>query len=38
MKLEFEYGHGTMAAELPDSTDVFIPGRNGSGSPLHPGR
>ena len=27
MKLEFEYGHGTMAAELPDSTDVFIPGQ-----------
>ncbi len=26
MKLHFEYGHGTMAAELPDTTDVFIPG------------
>lgn len=26
MRLEFEYGHGTMAAELPDNTDVFIPG------------
>jgi hypothetical protein len=26
MKLEFEYGDGTMAAELPDTTDVFIPG------------
>ncbi len=26
MKLEFEYGHGKMAAELPDDTDVFIPG------------
>lgn len=26
MKLEFEYGHGTVSAELPDSTDVFIPG------------
>lgn len=26
MKLEFEYGHGKMAAELPDTTDVFIPG------------
>lgn len=25
-KLEFEYGHGTMSACLPDSTDVFIPG------------
>lgn len=26
MKLEFEYGQGLMAAELPDNTDVFIPG------------
>ena len=26
MKLDFEYGQGTMAAELPDNTDVFIPG------------
>ena len=26
MKLDFEYGHGTMPAELPDTTDVFIPG------------
>ena len=26
MRLEFEYGHGTMEAELPDYTDVFIPG------------
>ena len=26
MKLDFEYGHGLMSAELPDSTDVFIPG------------
>lgn len=26
MKFEFEYGHGLMAAELPDNTDVFIPG------------
>ena len=26
MKLDFEYGTGTMAAELPDErTDVFIP-------------
>ena len=23
---EFEYGEGTLGAELPDSTDVFIPG------------
>ncbi len=26
MKLSFEYGHGTMNATLPDTTDVFIPG------------
>ncbi|RRD94703.1 DUF2088 domain-containing protein [Clostridiales bacterium COT073_COT-073] len=26
MRLEFEYGKGTMAANLPDNTDVFIPG------------
>lgn len=26
MKLNFEYGQGLMSAELPDSTDVFIPG------------
>lgn len=26
MKLAFEYGQGTMTAELPDNTDVFIPG------------
>ena len=26
MRLEFEYGEGTMAANLPDSTEVFIPG------------
>ena len=26
MKLDFEYGHGTMSANLPDTTDVFIPG------------
>ena len=26
MKLDFEYGHGVMTAELPDNTDVFIPG------------
>ena len=26
MKLDFEYGHGLMSAELPDNTDVFIPG------------
>ncbi len=26
MKLKFEYGHGMVEAELPDSADVFIPG------------
>ena len=26
MRLEFEYGQGTMAANLPDNTEVFIPG------------
>lgn len=26
MKLQFEYGHGVMEANLPESTDVFIPG------------
>lgn len=27
MRLEFEYGTGKMAAELPDTTDVFITGQ-----------
>ncbi|MFI3283877.1 MAG: lactate racemase domain-containing protein [Erysipelotrichaceae bacterium] len=26
MKLEFEYGNGLMTANLPENTDVFIPG------------
>lgn len=26
MKLNFEYGQGLMSAELPENTDVFIPG------------
>lgn len=26
MKLQFEYGHGFMEANLPENTDVFIPG------------
>ena len=26
MNLQFEYGHGFMNAELPDTTDIFIPG------------
>ena len=36
MKLNFEYGQGTMAAELPDSTDVFIPGETVSDPPYIP--
>ncbi len=27
MKLDFEYGHGLMSANLPDNTEVFIPGK-----------
>ena len=27
MKIEFEYGQGTMAAALPDGADIFIPAR-----------
>lgn len=27
MKLDFEYGHGVISANLPDSTDIFIPGQ-----------
>lgn len=26
MKIDFEYGHGLMSAELPENTDVYIPG------------
>ncbi len=26
MKLDFEYGQGTISAQLPDDTEVFIPG------------
>ena len=36
MRLEFEYGHGTLAAELPDNTDVFIPGETVSDPPYIP--
>ena len=36
MKLEFEYGHGLMAAQLPDSTDVFIPGETVPDPPCLP--
>lgn len=37
MKLDFEYGHGTMTAELPDTTDVFIPGETIPDPPCIPG-
>ena len=33
---EFEYGHGTMGADLPDSTDVFIPGETVADPPCIP--
>ena len=36
MKLEFEYGHGFMSAELPDNTDVFIPGETVPDPPCLP--
>ena len=36
MKLDFEYGHGLMAAELPDSTDIFIPGETVADPPCLP--
>lgn len=26
MKIDFEYGEGVMTADLPDTTDVFVPG------------
>ncbi len=35
-KLEFEYGYGLMGAELPDSTDVFIPGETVKDPPCMP--
>ena len=36
MKLSFEYGAGLMAAELPDNTDVFIPGETVADPPCIP--
>ena len=36
MKLDFEYGHGLMSAELPDNTDVFIPGATVADPPCIP--
>ncbi len=36
MKLDFEYGHGLMSAQLPDTTDVFIPGETVPDPPCLP--
>ena len=36
MKLEFEYGNGRMGAELPEKTDVFIPGTTVKDPPCIP--
>ena len=36
MKLDFEYGHGMMRADLPDTTDVFIPGETVADPPCLP--
>ena len=36
MKLDFEYGNGMMSAELPDSTEVFIPGQTVKDPPCLP--
>ena len=33
---EFEYGQGTMGADLPDTTDVFIPGETVADPPFIP--
>ena len=36
MNLNFEYGHGFMKAELPDNTDIFIPGETVADPPNIP--
>jgi len=36
MQLQFEYGNGFMTAELPDDTDVFIPGETVPDPPAIP--
>lgn len=36
MKLEFEYGNGLMSAELPDNTEIFIPGTTVKDPPCIP--
>lgn len=35
-RIEFEYGTGTMAAMLPDNTDIFIPGETLKDPPFIP--
>ena len=35
-EFQFEYGHGFMNAQLPDSTDVFIPGETVPDPPCLP--
>lgn len=36
MIIDFEYGHGTMSANLPDDTDIFIPGTTVQDPPCLP--
>lgn len=36
MKLDFEYGNGLMPAELPDNTEIFIPGTTVKDPPCIP--
>ncbi len=36
MKLSFEYGHGMMDANLPDNTDIYIPGETIADPPFIP--
>lgn len=36
MKINFEYGHGVLSADLPDDTDVFIPGQTVEDPPCIP--
>ena len=36
MKLDFEYGHGLMSAELPDNNEIFIPGKTVADPPCLP--
>ena len=36
MQLQFEYGNGFMSANLPDDTDVFIPGETVPDPPCLP--